>query len=208
MIRDTLARLFAGVMVGLRWLIIPAWIVAALASVLYLPALGSGAPLALGGLIPNDAEALKVGQREAELFRAPLSTDTVVVQRNPQGLSAEVQSRAVERALAVSRRNQGGEGIAFALPISNALGLFPGSRERGTTVLTYLFFDPAASLVDRVNNAHLYASRLNRPDDALVGVTGPAPARLQQYEEIDSHLDAPSVSASRRRRRSGRCSAP
>jgi putative drug exporter of the RND superfamily len=188
-IRDALARLFAAVTVGLRWLILPAWIAAALASVLYLPALGSGEPLALGGLVPNDAEALQVGQREAEFFRAPLSTDTVVVQRNPEGLSAEVQTRAVERALAVSRGNQGGEGIAFALPVSNALGLFPGSRERGTTLLTYLFFDPAASLVDRVNNAHLYASRINRPDDALVGVTGPAPARLQQFEEIDSHLD-------------------
>jgi putative drug exporter of the RND superfamily len=188
-IRDILARLFAGVVVGLRWLILPAWIVAALASVHYLPVLGSGEPLALGGLIPNDADALQVGQREAQLFRAPLNTDTVVVQRNPEGLSAEVQRRAVERALAVSRRDQGGEGIAFALPISNALGLFPGSRERGTTVLTYLFFDPAASLVDRVNNAQLYASRIDGPDDALVGVTGPAPARLQQYEEIDSHLD-------------------
>jgi RND superfamily putative drug exporter len=188
-IRDTLARLFAGVMVGLRWLILPAWIVAALASVLYLPALGSGEPLALGGLVPKDAEALEVGQREAQLFRVPLSTDTVVVQRNPEGLSAEVHRRAVERALAVSRGNQGGERIAFALPISNALGLFPGSRERGTTVLTYLFFDPAASLLDRVNNAQLYASRINSPDDALVGVTGPAPARLQQYEQIDSHLD-------------------
>jgi putative drug exporter of the RND superfamily len=187
-IRDTLARLFASVTVGLRWLILPAWIAAALASILYLPALGSGEPLALGGLVPNDAEALQVGEREAQLFRAPLSTDTVVVQRNPDGLSAEVQRRAVERALAVSRGNQG-EGIAFALPISNALGLFPGSRERGTTVLTYLFFNPAANLVDRVNNAHLYASQITRPDDALVGVTGPAPARLQQFEEIDSHLD-------------------
>jgi putative drug exporter of the RND superfamily len=188
-IRDTLARLFAGVMVGLRWLILPGWIVAAVASVLYLPALGSGAPLALGGLIPNDAEALSVGEREAQLFRVPLSTDTVVVQRNPDGLSAEVQTRAVDRALAVSRGNQSGEGIAFALPVSNALGLFPGSRERGTTLLTYLFFDPAANLVDRVNNAHLYAARVNMPGDSLVGVTGPAPGRLQQYEEIDSHLD-------------------
>ena len=183
-----MARLFASVTVGLRWLILPAWIAAALASILYLPALGSGEPLALGGLVPNDAEALRVGEREAQLFRAPLSTDTVVVQRNPDGLSAEVQRRAVERALAISRGNQG-EGIAFALPISNALGLFPGSRERGTTVLTYLFFNPAASLVDRVNNAHLYASQITNPDDALVGVTGPAPARLQQFEEIDSHLD-------------------
>jgi RND superfamily putative drug exporter len=188
-IRDTLARLFARVTVALRWLILPAWIAAALASVLYLPTLGTGEPLALDGLVPSDAEALRVGEREAQLFQLPLTADTVVVQRNPDGLSAGVQARALARALAVSKNPQSSTGIAFALPISNALGLFPGSRERGTTVLTYLFFGPQASLVDRVDNAKLYASRIDRPDDALVGITGPAPARLKQYQEIDSHLE-------------------
>ena len=189
MIRDTFARLFAGVTVGLRWLILPAWIAAALASVLYLPTLGSGAPLALEGLVPSDAEALRVGEREGRLFQLPLTADTVVVQRNPDGLSANVQTRALARALAASKNPQTSTGIAFALPISNALGLFPGSRERGTTVLTYLFFAPQASLVNRVDNAKLYTSQIDRPDDALVGITGPAPSRLKQYEEIDSHLE-------------------
>jgi putative drug exporter of the RND superfamily len=188
-IRDALARLFAKVTVGLRWLIVPAWIAAALGSVLYLPTLGTGEPLALGGLVPSDAEALRVGEREARLFQLPLTADTVVVQRNPDGLSASVQARALARALAASKNPQSSTGIAFALPISNALGLFPGSRERGTTVLTYLFFGPQASLVNRVDNAELYASRIDRPDDALVGITGPAPARLKQYQEIDSHLE-------------------
>jgi putative drug exporter of the RND superfamily len=186
-IRDSLARLFARVTVGLRWLVIPAWIAAALASVLYLPTLGSGEPLALGGLVPKNADALRVGEREAQLFQLPLTADTVVVQRDPNGLSAKVQARALARALAASKNQQTSTGIAFALPISNALGIFPGSRERGTTVLTYLFFGTQATLVDRVANAGLYASRIG-PDDALVGITGPAPARLKQYEQIDSHL--------------------
>jgi RND superfamily putative drug exporter len=187
--RDVLVRLFARVVVGLRWVIVPAWIAAAAASALYLPSLGSGEPLALGGLVPSDASALRVGQRETELFRAPLTADTVVVQRDPDGLSTGAQARALARAIAVSRGANDPQGIALALPIANTLGLFPGSRERGTTVLTYLFFGPQASLVDRVNEANVFASRIDRAGDALVGVTGPAPARYRQFLEIDSHLE-------------------
>jgi RND superfamily putative drug exporter len=189
MTRDVLVRLFARGVVGLRWALVPAWVAAAAANALFLPSLGSGEPLALGGLIPGDASAIRVGQRETELFRLPLTADTVVVQRDPGGLSREAQARALARAVAVSQGTKDPEGIAFALPIANTLGLFPGSRERGTTVLTYLFFGPEASLVDRVREANVYAAQINRPDEALVGVTGPAPARYQQFLEIDSHLE-------------------
>jgi len=189
MTRDVLVRLFARGVVGLRWVIVPAWVAAAAASALFLPSLGSGEPLALGGLVPSDAPAVRVGQRETELFRLPLTADTVVVQRDPGGLSSEAQARALARAVDVSQGAKDPEGIAFALPIANTLGLFPGSRERGTTVLTYLFFGPEASLVDRVSEANAYAARINGPDEALVGVTGPAPARYQQFLEIDSHLE-------------------
>jgi putative drug exporter of the RND superfamily len=189
MTRDVLVRLFARGVVGLRWALVPAWVAAAAANALFLPSLGSGEPLALGGLIPSDAPAIRVGQRETELFRPPLTADTVVVQRDPGGLSREAQARALARAVAVSQGTKDPEGIAFALPIANTLGLFPGSRERGTTVLTYLFFGPEASLVERVREANVYAAQINRPDEALVGVTGPAPARYQQFLEIDSHLE-------------------
>jgi putative drug exporter of the RND superfamily len=189
MTRDVLVRLFARGVVGLRGALVPAWVAAAAANALFLPSLGSGEPLALGGLIPSDAPAIRIGQRETELFRPPLTADTVVVQRDPGGLSREAQARALARAVAVSQGTKDPEGIAFALPIANTLGLFPGSRERGTTVLTYLFFGPEASLVDRVREANVYAAQINRPDEALVGVTGPAPARYQQFLEIDSHLE-------------------
>jgi putative drug exporter of the RND superfamily len=187
-IRDAFVRAFSRLVVGLRWLIVPAWIAAALASIVYLPSLGAGEPLALGGLVPDEAEAIRVGQREAELFKLPITADTVVVQRKPDGLPGEAQARAVARALQVSKSPQDPEGIAFALPISNVAGLFPGSRERGTTVLTYLFFGPDASLVDRVVQADRFAAQIP-PEDGLIGVTGPAPARYRQFQEIDSHLE-------------------
>jgi RND superfamily putative drug exporter len=150
--------------------------------------LGSGEPLELGGLVPKSAKAIRVEQRSAELFRLPLTTDTLVVQRDSNGLSRDAQARTVEVAVAADSGTKDPGDIAFALPITNALGLFPSSRERGTTAITYLFFGPQATLAGRVEQADLYAGRLNRPDDALVGVTGPAPARYRQYLEIASHL--------------------
>ena len=179
--------MFAGAVVGLRFLVVPAWIAAALAVTWWLPGLGSGEPLPLGGLIPENAESAQVAQRDAEIFGVPLTTDTLVVQRNADGLSPAAQAKAVARALAVSRAPKQAEGIQLALPIANTLGLFPSSREHGTTAITYLYFGPEASLSDRVSEAEAYASQIPA-DDAPVGVTGPAPARDQQFREMEDAL--------------------
>jgi putative drug exporter of the RND superfamily len=181
------ARAFAWTVVRLRYLLLPAWIAAALAVTFGLAGLGSGEPLALGGLIPQDAPALEVSQRERAAFSAPLTADTVVVQRNPDGLSPETQARGVARAVAATRAGGGPESIALALPVPNTLGLVPASRESGTTLVTYLFFTPDSSLTDQVRLADRYAAQIG-PQDHLVGVTGPAPARWKQYDEISDHL--------------------
>src|SRR5215212_3716053 len=110
-IRERVARLFAGTVVGLRWLVVVLWIAAALAVTWWLPGLGSGEPLPLGGLIPDDAESAQIAQRDAQIFDIPLTTDTLVVQRNPNGLSAAAQARAVARAVAISRGPKQAEGI-------------------------------------------------------------------------------------------------
>ncbi len=186
-IRERAVRAFAGAVVGLRFLVVLAWIAAALAVTWWMPGLGSGEPLPLGGLIPENAESAQVAQRDAEIFGVPLTTDTLVVQRDAEGLSAAAQAKAVARALAVSRAPKQAEGIQLALPIANTLGLFPSSREHGTTAITYLYFGPEASLSDRVSEAEAYASQIPA-DDAPVGVTGPAPARDQQFREMEDAL--------------------
>ena len=106
--RERLAAAFARLVVGLRFLLLPAWIAAAVAATLGLPGLGGGEPLPLGGLVPRDSDALATGERAARLFSVPLTTDTVVVQRAPDGLSAEAQARAVERAIAATRQKAAG----------------------------------------------------------------------------------------------------
>ena len=69
-------------------------------------------------------------------------------------------------------------------------GLIPSSRETGTTVITYLFFDPSETdIVDQDALAARFATKyVNREDDALVGVTGAVPARMQEWREIEEGL--------------------
>jgi hypothetical protein len=130
------------------------------------------------GLIPDNVESAQVAQRDAEIFSVPLTTDTLVVQRDSNGLSATAQARAVARAAAVSQGPKQPEGIQVALPIANTLGFFPSSREHGTTAITYLYFGPEASLSDRVAEAKAYASRIP-PQDSPVGF----PRRLPSWAD-------------------------
>jgi putative drug exporter of the RND superfamily len=165
---------FAWLLIRLRWPIVLAWIAAAVAVVVYLPSLQeAGDETSLVGLVPKNAESLAAGVRSSELFDVPVITHTAVVQRDPDGLSRPALERAARRAKRVSdgevRELREIEG---ALPIANARGLVPGSRETGTTAITYLFFDPTKTDLD----------------DAVVGVTGAVPARLEEWRAIAEGL--------------------
>jgi RND superfamily putative drug exporter len=162
------------------------WIAGAILVTAYLPGLGSGEPLELGGLIPDDSPAIQAGARSQELFSVPLVSDTAVVERDPSGLSGEEQAAIARRAADPTEQDAGGDEVAFALPILNTQERFPGSKEDGTTAVTHLFFSPGVSLTGKVDLAHEYASRAG--GDHFVGVTGPAPARLAQFDEIENAL--------------------
>ena len=179
-------KAFASVVVWLRYLVVAAWIVAASAATIYLPGLGSGEALELGGLLPEDSPAIDAGERSQQLFSVPLTADTAVVERNPEGFSAETQRAIVQRAVDATTQEGVGDEIRFALPILNTRELFPGSEEDGTTSVTHLFFPPEVSLTNRVELAHEYADR--GEEEHYAGVTGPGPARLAQFEEIEDSL--------------------
>lgn len=171
----------------LRWLVVAAWIAGAVAATLYLPSLQEAESSQLSDLVPEDAEAVQTGQRSAELFDVPVIAQTAVVQRDPGGLSAEAQARVAERALEARERED--DGISFALPLLNTLQLLPGAREDGTSAITLLFFEGETSIGEETDIAHNWAAtEISEPDDALVGVTGSVPARLAEWEEIDSNL--------------------
>lgn len=189
---STFSRAAAWTIVRLRWPVVLAWIAAAVAVVAYLPSLEeSGGETSLVGLVPKDAESIATGVRSAELFDVPVITHTHVVQRNPDGLSEPALKRVARRAKRIAdKQDPELAEIEFALPLVNARGLVPSSRESGTTAITYLFFDPAKTdLEDQDDFAALYAEKYVRfPDDYLVGITGAVPARMEEWREIEEGL--------------------
>lgn len=180
----------ARVMVRLRWWVIAFWLVAALAAGLFLPSLSEAQGGSdLNGLLPEDTPAVTTELRSVELFGFPLSGRTAVVQRDAEGLSPYDQARTAVNAVGVIRDKPSGlQRLRGALPITNGLGAFPGSREENTTALTYLLFDPDVSFGAQTRTAERYAARSFGPRDSVVGVTGSVPARAEQGRIIREAL--------------------
>lgn len=181
---------FARAVVAMRWVIVAAWLAGAFAATTLLPSVAESQTGALGDLVPNEADAIKAEIRSNELFGFPLLSRTVIVQRDPDGLSAAAQSRVALRAVELNRNGlEGFDRIGGALPVTNALGVPPFSRERSTTALTYLFYTPDVGSGERQDLAErLAAEEVSDPGDALVGVTGALPARDAQAEAIGDAL--------------------
>ena len=173
--------------VALRYPIVLAWVAAAALAFVYLPGLGGTGDLDLP--LPDDAAPLAAEARSAEIFGFPLIARTQVVVRDPEGLGAADQAALGEFALRVGRGEVPGlEGIAAAVPITNAAGIAPGARERSTTVLTYLVFHQPASVPRQVTLGEAYAGAAPVPPGARVGLTGSSPARDQQMTTISERL--------------------
>jgi RND superfamily putative drug exporter len=186
MTREQLSTGFAWLVVRLRWPIVLAWIAAAIGTSLLLPSLEDAGGLPATSLVPRDSDSLATTARSQELFPIPLTGQTAVVQRDPDGLSAAAQARVIERALAVSaRKDRDLPGLEFALPLTNTLELVPSSRESSTTAVTFLVMRPDLTLQEQDDLAQRFTAKyVTESDDALVGVTGTVPARLQEWREI------------------------
>ena len=88
-------RRYAAVLVRLRWLVVLLWLAAA-ASTVVLPTASSGDGDLEGFGAGNPAIAAEL--RSFELFGFPLLSRVVLVQHDPDGLSAFAQAEAVLRA--------------------------------------------------------------------------------------------------------------
>jgi RND superfamily putative drug exporter len=154
-----------------------------------LPSFAGRQPSATGGLVPTNSPALHVEAEGAAAFGTPLLARVAIVQRDPSGLSTAAQKRAVRRAVRIDRGlDPVLHTIAFALPVSNAGGIFPGSREHGTTVITYLYFRPGTSVNAQLALAESYVQRIRSGGDPVEGVTGTIPAREAEFNEITNAL--------------------
>jgi RND superfamily putative drug exporter len=184
----SIARLYAWLVVKLRWFVVAGWAAGALAAAVWLPATMPNAGLA--AFAPPNSRAIATETASAKAFGFPILSRTVLVQRDEGGLSQAAQQRAVERAVAVAKGTLPGVGsIAGVLPIANTKGVFPSSSEQGTTALTYVLTKPGTSFPDEVAAAAAFGRQhVNQPDDHLVGVTGTVPAQVAQSKILYGHL--------------------
>lgn len=155
-----------------------------------LPTIREAQVGALGDLVPRNSDAVDAEIRSSELFRFPLLSRTLVVQRDPNGLGVSEQARVVDRALSINRREDRAlRRVAGALPVTNAVGQTDLARERSTTAVTYLFFSPEVGREDRQILAERLVERRIEPGfDGFAGVTGAVAARSQQSEVISDSL--------------------
>jgi putative drug exporter of the RND superfamily len=183
-----LARGYALVIVSMRYPVLIGWLAAVALATLYLPALSAGG--GVGDLVPAHSAALRAEADATRLFRVPMSAPVAVVQANRAGLRVAVQERAARIAMAVDQ-GTGAQipGLAGALPVANTAGAVPGSRQRSTTVITFLYFGPGTSMASQTAGGQAYARTLRGSQGAHVaGVTGPIPARYEQGQIIQGYL--------------------
>jgi RND superfamily putative drug exporter len=183
-----LARMYAWLVVKLRWFVVLGWAIGAITAAMWLPATTTQADL--GGFAPPNSHAIATETASAKAFGFPVLSRTLLVQRDERGLSLAAQQRVVERAVELANHTIGDVGPITALvPIANTQGAFPSSSEQGTTALTYVFTKPGTTFNDEVAAAGRFGRQhVNHPDDHLVGVTGTVPAQLAQSEILSDHL--------------------
>jgi putative drug exporter of the RND superfamily len=184
-----MTKVFAWLLLRLRYVVIAGWIVAAVVCARWLPSIAGAEASPLGGLVPHDARAVTVEGEEYKLFGSTMLSRIAVVQRDARGFRNGEERRVYRQAVAVDNGDVPLlRHIAFALPITNARGWFPSSREKDTTAITFLYYKPEVPISARLALAHTYASRAAATGDHVIGVTGSIPAREAEYDAIEATL--------------------
>jgi RND superfamily putative drug exporter len=172
--------------VWLRFLIVPAWILATVMAVTHLPSAFEAEASELGSLLPHSSEALEVERKAIETFGLPLLSRTMVVARQPQGFSA-AQASAAARYIAAADRSKSSSAVK-AVPIADASGKL-GTGTSATTIVAYLYLDPALSEDESQEGAERFASGFGRATSApVVKVTGALPGTRSETRIAESHL--------------------
>lgn len=186
----TLGALIAVAFVKLRLLVLLGWIAAVVWVVINLGPLHGGSNSSLRDLLPPGTGAVRAEQISDQRFAFPLLSRTIVVVRNPRGLSSVRQASLVRLASQLSyHRLPAYNQIAGALPLSDTFGSPPFARQPGTTFLLYLFFAPSVSTTVSTNVAQsLVTHEIGHRPGEYEGVTGEVPATVAEQNLINSRL--------------------
>lgn len=180
----------ARLLIRYRLAVVGFWVVAAFATTFLLPTLEQGGTGSLGDLVANDADAIDAEARSVDLFRFPVLSRTVVVERSESGLdrgqAAEIYRRSARLALG---ELPGLTSIPFALTVTDAI-LSDLAAGDATAALTYLFFPQDIGPVGRTGLAERLVDRqVSTAGPAQqVGITGAVPARGEQIRSIRDSL--------------------
>ncbi|HEY7604735.1 MAG TPA: MMPL family transporter [Gaiellaceae bacterium] len=182
------SRAFAWLVVSLGWLVVPALCVAAFAAWKGLPGISTLPTSGVQALLPKETSAGRAELEADRLFGSALLPRIAVVQRNADGLPLAQQRRIVATAVRLDQgRLPGFPAGSRALPYVNALGVVPGSRERGTTAITYLGFPSDLTPNQQDELAAKYAEIVSVPG-APAAATGFVPGSIAQSNAIDDGL--------------------
>ena len=182
------SRAFAWLVVTFGWLVVPALCVAAFAAWKGLPGISTLPTSGVQALLPRETSAGNAELEADRLFGSALLPRIAVVQRNPEGLSLPDQRRIVGLAIRLDRgRLPGFPAGSRALPYVNAFGVVPGSRERGTTAITYLGFPSELTPNQQDELARRYAHVVSVPG-APAAATGFIPGSIAQSDAIEDGL--------------------
>ena len=190
-VRHSLASGYVAAVVAARWWVLATIALLTIAATQFLPSLASVGG-GLSGLLGNQSEAVATQVAAIERFGLPLLSPTAVVQRDPSGLDpyllADSALRAAEVVQAGARGDASAGPLQLAYPVVNTPALFPGAAEQNTTIVTYLFIDPAVDLTGQAALTREYAAGLETPEGGLRGATGTFLAQASQNEVIANSL--------------------
>src|SRR3954465_7724725 len=88
--------MLARLIVALRFLLVPAWIVGAVWVSFNLPSIFAAEANDLGSLLPRNSKAVEVEERGIEVFGLPVLSRTMVVAHEPDNFSLD-QGKAAAR---------------------------------------------------------------------------------------------------------------
>jgi RND superfamily putative drug exporter len=182
-----LVRVYGGIVVWLAPLLVAVVAAGAYGAYRYLPSIASAPTATSDALLPNHPAALAVERQSARLFGAPVATPYAVVQRDPNGLSPRVQRASLAKAFKVDKAKVPSLRGIVAIPVMNTLGIVPGSREHGTTIVTYLYFPHTTPAGLAFADTERYARYLG-PRLHAVGATGAEAARIEQFDLLASRI--------------------
>lgn len=167
--------MLARLIVALRFLIVPAWIAGAIWVSSSLPSIFGAESNDLGSLLPRNSEAIKVEERGIEVFGLPVLSRTMVV-AHQQGDFTLDQGKAAARFIAKVDGVPERSAELRAVPLLDAPGLLE-SKRLGSTLVVYLYVDPALSEGEQVEAVDGFATDLQQATSAeTVNVTGAVPA--------------------------------